>query len=73
MVNINKETYENNNIEAIINGIDTLWLNEKHIKEKLGHKNLPAITNKYEQMYKKHRHELLNEFKKTTKQKIFTQ
>ena len=60
MININKETYENNNIEAIINGIDTLWLNEKHIEEKLGNKNLPAITNKYEQMYKKHRHELVN-------------
>ena len=61
MININKETYENNNIEAIINGIDTLSLNEKHIEEKLGNKNLPAITNKYEQMYKKHRHELVNE------------
>ena len=64
MVNINKETYENNNIEAIIDGIDTLWLNEKHIEEKLGHKNLPAITSKYEQMYKKHRHQLVNEPKK---------
>ena len=61
MVNINKETYENNNIEAIIDGIGTLWLNEKHIEEKLGHKNLPAITSKYEQMYKKYRHQLVNE------------
>ena len=49
MVNINKETYENNDIEAIVDGIGKLWLNEKHIEEKLGHKNLPAITNKHDQ------------------------
>ena len=55
MVNIYKETYENNGIESIIDDIGTLWLNKKHIEEKLGHKNLPAITNKYDQMYKKHR------------------
>ena len=67
MVNINKETYENNNIETIVDGIGKLWLNEKHIEEKLGHKNLSAITNKYDQVYKKHRHEL------ATEQKIFTQ
>ena len=64
MVNIDKETYENNNIEAIVDGIGMLWLNEKHIEEKLGHKNLLVITNKYNQVYKKHRHELVNEPKK---------
>ena len=32
MVNIDKETYENNKIEAIVDGNNTLWLNEKHIK-----------------------------------------
>ena len=68
MVDIGKETYENNNKEVIVDGIGTLWLNEKHIEEKLGHKNLPVITNKYDQVYKKHRHELV----KATKQKIFT-
>ena len=46
-------------IEVIIDGIDTLWLNEKHIKEKLGHENLPATRNKYDQTYKKHRYELV--------------
>ena len=51
MVNINKETYKNNGIELIIDDIGTLWLNEKHIEEKLGHKTLPAIINKYDQMY----------------------
>ena len=64
MVNIDKKTYKNNNIEAIVDDIDKLWLNEKHIEEKLGHKNLSAITNKYDQVYKKNRHELVNKPKK---------
>ena len=55
MVDISKETCENNDIEVIVDGIGTLWLNEKHIEEKLGHKNLPVITNKYDPVYKKHR------------------
>ena len=64
MVNIDNETYENNNIEATIDGIGKLWLNEKHVEEKLGHKNIPVIKNKYDQVYKKRRHELVNEPKK---------
>ena len=52
MVNITKEVFENNNIEVIVDSVDTLWLNEKSIEEKLGHKNLPAITNKYDEIYK---------------------
>ena len=31
MVDTGKETYENNNIEVIVDGIGRLWLNEKHI------------------------------------------
>ena len=58
MVAIGKETYENNNMEVIVDGIGTLWLNEKHIREKLGHKNLPVITKKYDPVYKKRRYEL---------------
>ena len=34
----------------MING--TLWLNEKHIEENLGHKNLPGIANKCDTKYK---------------------
>ena len=49
MANINKEKYENNNIETMIDGIVKL----RHIQEKLGHKNLPVITNKYDKVYKK--------------------
>ena len=29
-----KKTYENNNIEVIVDGIGMLWLNENHIEEK---------------------------------------
>ena len=61
MTDITKETLENNDIEAIIDGVNTLWLNEKYIEEQLGHKNLPAITNKYDKIYKKYRYELVDE------------
>ena len=52
MVDISKRTYENNNIEVIVDYIGKLWLNEKHVEEKLGDKNLPVITNKYDPVYK---------------------
>ena len=60
MVNITKETLENNDIEVIVDSVNALWLNEKNIEEKLGHKNLPVITNKYDKIYKKRRCELVN-------------
>ena len=56
MIDITEETLENNDIEVIIDGVNTLWLNEKHKEEQLGHKNLPAITDKYQKIYKKHRY-----------------
>ena len=52
MVDISKRTYENNDIEVIVDDIGKLWLNEKHVEEKLGHKNLPVITNKMTQYIK---------------------
>ena len=58
MVNITKETYENNEIEVISDEFGKLWLNERHVQEQLGLKNLPAITNKYDKKYKKCRYEL---------------
>ena len=58
--NITKETLENNGIEVIVDSANALWLNEKNIEEKLGHKNLPVISNKFDKMYKKHRCELVN-------------
>ena len=39
-------------MEVIVDGIGMLWLNEKNIDEKLGIKNLPATTNKYDPVYK---------------------
>ena len=52
MVNITKETYENNGIEVITDELGELWLNERHVQKQLGHKNLPALTNKYDEQYK---------------------
>ena len=60
MVNITKKTYKNNDIEVITDNLTRLWLNEKHIEEQLGHKNLSSITNKYDKIYKKHRCELVD-------------
>ena len=71
MVGISKGTYENNDIETIVESIGTLWLNEKNIEEKLDYKNLPAITNKYDQEYKKRRHELVNEPKYQPNRRFF--
>ena len=61
MVNITKEMYENNGIEIITDNLNTLWLNEKHVEQQLGHKNLWAVTNKYDEEYRKHRYELMDE------------
>ena len=53
MFNITKETWENNGIEVIVDSVNALWLNEKNIEEKLDHKDLPLVTNKYNKIYKK--------------------
>ena len=58
--NITKETFENNDIEVIVDSVNALWLNEKHIEGQLGHKNLQVITNKYDKIYKKSRYELVD-------------
>ena len=58
--NITKKTLEKKGIEVIVDSADALWLNEKNIEKKLGHKNLPAITNKYNKIYRKCRYELVN-------------
>ena len=58
MANITRETYEANDIEVIADKIGKLWLNERHVQEQLGLKNLPALTSKYDEKYKKRRSEL---------------
>ena len=60
MFNITKETLKNNDTEVIVDSVNALWLNEKNIEEKLCHKNLPAISNKYDKIYKKRRCALVN-------------
>ena len=60
MVNITKETYENNGIEVITDKFGKLWLNGRHVQQQLGLKNLPALSNKYDEEYKKCRYELIN-------------
>ena len=57
MVNITKETLD---IEVIVDSVNALWLNENNIEEKLGHKNVPVVTNKYDKIYKKSRYELVH-------------
>ena len=38
MVNITKETYENNGIEVITDKFGELWLNERHVQQQLEQK-----------------------------------
>ena len=52
VLKITRETSENNGIEVIVDSVNALWLNEKNIEEKLGHKNLPVISNRYNKIYK---------------------
>ena len=72
MFNITKETLENNGIEVIVDSVNALWLNEKNIEEKLGHKNLPVISNRHNKIYKKRRCELVNKPIKQSDTYIFT-
>ena len=61
MVNITEETYESNAIEVITDKFGELCLNEIHIQQQLELKNLPALTNKYSEEYKKCRYELIDD------------
>ena len=70
MVNITKETYENNDIEVIIDRFGKLWLNEKHVEQQLGHKNLRTVTSKYDQIYRKCRYELIDESTKQSRRRF---
>ena len=70
MVNITKERYENNGIEVITDNFNTLWLNERHVQQQLGRKNLRAVTKKYNEEYKKRRFELIDESTKQSHRKF---
>ena len=53
MIIITKETYETNVFEVITDQLGELWLNETHVQQQLRHKNLPALTKKYDEKYRK--------------------
>ena len=58
--NISKETLEYNGIEVIVDSVNALWLTEKNIEEKLGHKISPVISSNYDKIYKKGRYEFVD-------------
>ena len=66
MAIISKIVWKNSGAE-VIDDIDVnsryFWLNEKHIETKIGKSNFPAVTNKYDPMYKRCRFELVDELK----------
>ena len=48
VLKITNDKWENNDIEVIVDSVNALWLNEKNMEEKLGHKNLPvAVAHKF--------------------------
>ena len=55
MAAITKETYENSSIEVITDNFNNLWLNERHVENQLGLRNLPALTNKYIKKYNRYK------------------
>ena len=71
MINITKEMYENNGIEVIKDNLNTLWLNEKHIEQWLGHTNLWIVTRKYDEESRKHRQELIDKSIKQSHKDLF--
>ena len=56
MVDISRETYESNGVETIVDSNGILWLNERHIKDRLDYKNLWMTTGKYISDHKKYRY-----------------
>ena len=61
MFDISGKTYERNGIKTVVYNDGILWLNEKHIKEGLNHKNVREITIKYRSDHRKHGYELIDE------------
>ena len=61
MVIVTKETCESNGIEVITDKFAESWLNERHVQQQLELKNLPSITNKYSEEYKKCRYKLIDD------------
>ena len=64
MISLPKKHKKSNDIEVIVGNNCILWLNEKHIEEKLNSTSLSVITRKYCSYYRKHRFQLVNKKKK---------
>ena len=64
MAEISRETYERNGIQTIVDNDGILYLNDKHIEERLDHKNAHEIASKYHLDHRKHRFELVDKPKK---------
>ena len=68
MAIISKIAWKNTGVE-VLDDIDVssryFWLNDKHIQTKIGHSNLPVVTNKYDPIFKKRRFELAEKLVKT--------
>ena len=64
MVDISRRTFERNGKEKIVDNDGILWLNEKHLEEKLDHKRFQEITIKYHSDHRNYRYELVKEPKK---------
>ena len=60
MVNITKQKYENNDKEIITYNLNRWWLNERHVAQQSGHKNLWAVTRKYDEEYRKCKYDLID-------------
>ena len=65
LVDINRKTYERKGVETTVDNDGILWVNEKHIKEGLDHKNILEITIKYHSDHRTHRYDLDNKSRKT--------
>ena len=61
MVDISRELYKRNGIEATVDNDGILRLNEKHIEAGLYHKDVQESTIKYHSNRRKHRYELVTE------------
>ena len=70
MVNKSRETNEKNCVETIVDNDGILWLNEKHITERLDHENLQVTPLKYLSDHKKYRYKLVDE-QKNNQQNVY--
>ena len=73
MINISRNTYERIDIETTVDNDGIVWLNETHIEEELGLKNLQEIKAKHHSNHRKHRYELTKLTKETTHQNFYAQ